>query len=127
MLNSHEVNCLGNIINHTWGKSSLNQDGSNSVTCRLKDDILSIQFQTVVYFASENSLREQTPRLANESIQVLSNALTSLKAKFKDSSGTSLSISEVSNNDDIELISSTVNNPRKIAYYRRRINFKIGN
>ena len=125
MLNNHEINCLGNIINTTWGKSSLNSTDRYSVTCQLKDDVLSLQFQSIVHFASDSSLHEQTRRLANESHDVLGKAMGNLKSKFKEASGTTLSVKEHSNRDDVELISSTVNSPRKVAYYRRRINFFI--
>ena len=127
MLNNHEINCLGNIVNHTWGKSSLSSDGNISVTYRLKDNVISLQFQTIVNFASERALSEQTSRLSDESLQVLDSAISKLKLKFKDSSGSTLKLKEVSNIDDIELISATVNSPRKVAYYRRRVNFEINN
>ena len=47
--------------------------------------------------------------------------LSRLKDEFKDTTGKSLKVAEISNRDNVELISSTSNSPRKIAYYRRNL------
>ncbi|MBK23589.1 MAG: hypothetical protein CME70_06240 [Halobacteriovorax sp.] len=125
MLNSTEINQLGDIVNHTWGKSA--EVNGRSVTCKLKDDIVSFRFQTIVHFASEIALREQVKALIDESMQILNDAVGDVKSQFKDRTGNTLKTSELSNRDNVELISATVNSPRKVAYYRRDIELEIQN
>jgi hypothetical protein len=119
MLSSKDVNVLGNIVNTTWGKYS--ESNGRSVTSVLQGDVLTMRFSTIVHFAGEEALRMQVDRLAGESMDVLAGRIKSLKDKFKDATGKSLKISEISNKDNVELISSTANSLRKIAYYRRNL------
>jgi len=125
MLTQQEINDLGNILNHTWGTSS-SRDGK-SVTCNLHGNLLKLNFQTIVHFASDNSLHQQVGRLAEESVQVLTAALSETKKRFKEETGNALNVKETLNNDNIEMVSATVNSPRKIAYYRRNVIFEIQN
>ena len=119
MLSSKDVNALGNIVNTSWGKYS--ESNGRGVTAVLQGDVLTLRFVTVVHFSAEESLRLQTDRLAHESMDVLAGRIKSLKEEFKDATGQSLKVKEISNRDNVELISSTSNSPRKIAYYRRNL------
>jgi len=123
MISKDELNQLGDIVNYTWGKSS--GDGTRSLTCALEDDQLQIKFQTVVHFASEQSLRQQVDRLVDESIQVIASKVDATKKRYKEVSGSTLKLEEVTNMDNIELISTSVHNPRKIAIYRRNCSLRV--
>ena len=119
MLSSKDVNALGNIINTTWGKHS--ESNGRSVSSVLQGDVLTLRFVTVVHFSAEDALKMQVDRLAQESMDVLAGRIKSLKEEFKDATGKSLKVTEISNRDNVELISSTANSLRKIAYYRRNL------
>jgi hypothetical protein len=123
MLTTQEINALGNIVETTWGKSG--ESNGRSVSASLQADVLTLKFTTIVHFAAENALRIQVERLAAESMDVLSGRVKTLKAEFKEATGKTLSIKELSNRDNIELISSTSNSPRKIAYYRRNLSVTV--
>ena len=125
MLNSSEINHLGDILNNTWGKSN-NADG-RSVTSKLKDDVVSLTFHTVVHFASEVALREQANALADESMQILGSVLSDVKSKFKERTGNALKLNELTDDENIEMISASINSPRKIALYRKTIILEIQN
>lgn len=111
------INQLNDVVNSTWGKSS--GDGTRSVTCDVQGDELLIKFQTVVHFASEQALRQQVDRLVDESMQVIAGKVDHTKASYKEASGATLKLDEVSNTDSIEMVSASNLNPRKIAIYRR--------
>ena len=123
MISKDVLNQLGDVVNYTWGKSS--GDGTRSLTCALEDDQLQIKFQTVVHFASEQSLRQQVDRLIDESIQIISLKVDATKKRYKEVSGSALKLEEVTNMDNIELISTSVHNPRKIAIYRRNCSLRV--
>jgi replicative DNA helicase len=123
MISKDELNQLGDIINYTWGKSS--GDGTRSLTCALDNDELQIKFQTVVHFASEQSLRQQVDRLVEESTQIIAAKVTVTKQRYKEVAGVALKLEETSNMDDIEMISMSVYNPRRIAIYRRNCSLRV--
>ena len=123
MISKDELNQLGDVVNYTWGKSSV--DGTNSLTCSLDGDLMNIKFQTVVHFASEHSLRQQVDRLVDESIQLISSKVAHTKTRYKEVSGSALKLEEETNMDDIELISMSVHNPRRIAIYRRTCSLRV--
>ena len=123
MLSNQDINVLGNIVNTSWGKSG--DSNGRSVSAMLQGDILTFRFSTIVHFAAENALKVQVDRLAAESIDILAGKLKTLKAQFKESTGNTLKVKEVSNRDNLELISRTSNSPRKIAYYRRNLSVSV--
>ena len=121
MLSSKEVNAIGQILNNTWGR------GDRKVDYNLQDNMFLLRYQTIVHFASEKSLQVQSPRLSEESGQILKDVLAGLKKQFKEITGNTLKLKERFDRDSIELISATSVNPRKIAYYTRRIEFLVEN
>ena len=116
-----EINELGNILNHTWGRSGA------GITSKLHGDRLLLSFSTIVHFASEDSLQQQMPSLVDEYMQLLTARLGEVKKQFKDATGNSLSLSEFSNRDRVELVSATANSLRRIAYYNRDLILDIKN
>jgi len=122
MLNLEDINAIGNILDFTVGHSG---DGRTGVASSLQGNVLTLKFSTIVHFASERSMRDQVNHLNDESIQVLSDTVSSLKKEFKDATGNSLKVTELSNKSDLELIQATNNSPRKIAYYRRFADLQV--
>lgn len=118
MSNIEQVNALGDILNTTFGKSS-SQQGDRSVTGVQDGDTLVLKFMSVVQFASEHSLKDQTDRISEESVKVLHDAVKSIKKDFKAKTGTALKLKDDSSYDNVEVVSGSIHSPRKIAYYRR--------
>ena len=124
MLSLEQVNALGNIINSTFGKS-VSKAGDRSITGSIEGDTLTLKFLSVVQFASEQSLRQQTDRISEESIKLLSDSVSSIKKQFKEATGDTLRLKDHSSVDNVEVVSGSVHSPRKIAYYRRAHTLKI--
>ena len=122
MLGIQDINALGNILDFTLRGGG---DGKSGVTYTLQGDVLSLRFSTIVYFASERSMRDQVAVVGDESMQRLKNVISSMKKQFKDKLGYELKVKELSNKDNLEIIQATAVNPRKIAYYRRFIDVGI--
>ena len=116
-LSTKEINALGQITQRGWGVSSM----PNSVTCSWTGDTLTMKFMTVVHFAAEEALRGQVERITHESIDVLTKCVADTKKQFKELTGKSLSLKEVSNRDSLEVIAATNLSPRRVAYYRRQV------
>ncbi len=96
-----------------------------SISHSLQGNILEIKYSTVVHFASEQSLQQQTLRLKDASAQLINETLANLKSAFRDAEGKTLKTEEVGGTDDLELLSATSNSPRKISYYKNRRNFEL--
>ena len=124
MLSLEQINALGNILNTTYGKAS-SKGGDRSVTGSLEGDTLTLKFLSVVQFASEQSLREQTDRMSEESVKVLADMVKNVKKEFKESVGSTLKLKEENSTDNVEIVAGSVHAPRKLAYYRRVHTLKI--
>lgn len=112
-----EINALGNLVNTTWGSYS-SPTGDCSIKCSLAGNTMTLKYTMVVHFASEQSLRDQVVRCADEGQKRLTDYLARIKKDFKEATGTTLKTVSETNADDVELIQSTAHSPRKIAYYR---------
>jgi hypothetical protein len=124
MLTVEQLNALGSIINYTFGKST-SKAGDRSVTASIQGDTLIIKFISVVQFASDTNLRDQSDRIAEESIKIIADAVSSMKKDFKEATGTPLKLSEESSSDNVEVVTGSIHSPRRIAYYRRTHTLKI--
>lgn len=115
-MNMKHYNTLSTLLNTTFGSASTH-GGERSVKAEFLGENLIFTFTSVVHFAEEKSLQMQVDRLADESVQVLKDGLTTLKASFKESTGETLKTKDIKSNDNIELVSAM--SQRKVAYYRR--------
>lgn len=120
-----EVNVLGNLINTTYGKSS-SASGEYSIKCDLAGDNMTLKYTTLVHFAGETGLKMQVDRCKEEAHSRLLDFLSNLKKDYKDITGSTLKTKDTAMVDDLELIQSTSNSPRKIAYYRMNHTLEVG-
>ena len=126
MLNSHEVNCLGQIIDTTFGRSSTVASPTQSVKCSLAGDSLTVRYTTIIQLMSEQDKRDQVKRSEDESIKICDDYMKNLKKNFKESAGRSLKVKQLDTSDSVEIITTSPYNPKKMAYYRRIVSFEIG-
>tara|TARA_R110002060_G_scaffold25137_5_gene34282 strand:+ start:5840 stop:6226 length:387 start_codon:yes stop_codon:yes gene_type:complete len=122
MLSVQDVNVLGNLLNSTFGKGS---SGPTNIMGSMQGDTMTLKFSSIVHFASETSMRSQMDTISHESISRMKNKISEIKKAFRDATGESLKLKEISNRDDLELIQATSNSPRKIACYRRFIDLQV--
>lgn len=114
---------LSTLLNSTFGRSGSNS-GTVSVTASFAGDALTLKYKTVVHFAEERSLQMQVDRARQESLDRLQAGMVQLKKDFKELTGETLKLKEVSSNDSLELVSGLSH--RKIAYYRRNHVLELG-
>ena len=77
-----------------------------------------LNYTTIVHFASETSLKPQVESAREQARQLIKNRLDLLKKDFKEETDLALKFKDLGEQDNIELIQSTSNSPRKVAYYR---------
>tara|TARA_Y100000310_G_scaffold296348_1_gene328538 strand:+ start:4599 stop:4985 length:387 start_codon:yes stop_codon:yes gene_type:complete len=127
MLNSSEINALGQVLNDTWGQSTRGdfRTPTMSIQTTLQGDILSCNYTTIVHLASERNLRDQVKVFEEESIKLINDYAKEIKKEFKDIAGRVLKIKELHTSDSVELITASPFTPRKTAYYRRYTRFQV--
>ena len=128
MLNSEEVNVLGNVINHTWGKSSTVVSPSMSITCSLEGDVMIMKYVTIISLVSSPGsppYRDQCKKYEDESVKASKSYLSEIKKEFKTGAGRALKCKQLETSDGIELLTLSPHHPRKTAYYRRTTLFSV--
>jgi len=122
-----DYNALGQSIDSTWGRSSTPKTASYSVKLTMiGPDRLLASYAAVVNFGTERQMIEMKRGYSDESKSVTSEVLKSIKANYKELSGSSLSTKELSSTESLEIIGFNVHNPRRTAYFRRKTVFEIG-
>lgn len=120
-MDARQLSALSQAFEMTCGTS----DGNTSIKHKYIGENLIVTYTTVVHFAEEYSLREQTRRETQRSVDMINDCLTKVKPLYSDLYGKSLKIKEVSSNDNVEIISASAMSPRKIAYYRRHVTYEV--
>jgi len=127
MLNSNEINALGQVLNSTWGTSTMSEFRTPTMCIRtsLSGDILTCSYTTVCNFASERNLRDQVQNVEKDSLKLLKDYIKEVKKRFKEISGRTLKTKELNSRDSVELITTSPYTPRKTGYYRRFTDFQV--
>ena len=115
-MNMRHYDVLSTLLNTTFGKGS-SSGGTRSIKAEFIGENLVFKFTSIVHFAEDRSLQMQVERLAEESVELLAQALKKVKEEFKEATGETLKAKDVKSSDDVELISAM--SQRKVAYYRR--------
>lgn len=121
MLNSEEVNILGQVFNHSFGYSS----DTMKVTSSLHGNSLVLKYVAICQFASESSMEQQKAQHEKDANDCITDALKKMKDEFRERAGRSIKATEESREDSTELISVSAYTPRKLAYYRMNVHLKV--
>lgn len=120
-----DYNALGQALDTTWGRTSTPKTASYSVKFSLNGDMLTASYAAIVNFASEKEMIMMKRAYEEESRRVIEAALKSVKSVYKDLSGGPISTKELGSSDSIEVIGFNVHNPKRTAYFRKKMSFEI--
>lgn len=126
MLNIQEINALGQILNSTWGSSSTTVSPRYSIKSTMQGDVIIFNYVTIANVVMGINPRDQVREQERESVELLKDYVKFVEKAFKESTGKSLKLKEITSEDSIEMISMSPHNPKRTAYYRRKTAFKIG-
>ena len=96
----------------------VSKSGAFSLRHKMHGKRLVLTYGTIVHFASERVLPPQVEAARDQARQLIKAKIDKLKKDFKEETETSIKFEDRGSNDDIELMQSTSNSPRKIAHYR---------
>lgn len=121
-----DINALGQAIDTTWGRSSTPKTASYSVKFTfLGDSRLLASYKVITNFVSEREMILMKRSCAEESEGVIAEHVKSVKDIYKKLTGESISLKEENSTDSLEIINFNVHNPKRTAYYRRKVVFEI--
>jgi len=124
-----DINALGQAIDSTWGRSSTPRTSSYSVKFTfVGTDRLLASYNVIVNFVSEKEMILMKRSCMEESDTVIAKHVEEVKKTYKEISGESLSLKEQkgSSSDSLEIINFNVHNPKRTAYFKRKVMFEIG-
>lgn len=125
MLSMQQINTLGQLIDTTFGKSSTTASPTMSIKMSLQGNALIVKYTTIVHYASEQSMREQSKEHERAANQLTKKSVDEVEKEFKKIEGKSLKLTKKGSDSGIELISMSPYNPRKVAYFRLNTTFEI--
>ena len=120
------INALGQALDTTWGRSSTPKTASYSVKFSLLDENkLLASYNVIINFVSEKQMIEMKRQCVEESDRVIAEHIRAVKESYKALSGTPLTLKEENSTDSLEIIGFNIHNPKRTAYYRRKVIFEI--
>lgn len=123
-----DINALGQAIDSTWGRSSTPKTASYSVKFSfMGDSRLLASYKVIMNFVSEKEMILMKRSCQEESESVIAEHVKFVKDSYKQLTGDTLTLKEEkgSSTDSLEIINFNVHNPKRTAYYRRKVVFEI--
>jgi len=107
---------LSKLLDDTYNPVS--KTGTFSLKHSLHGNVLILKFMTVMHLAAEKSFEPQVQTAKDHARQLIKAKLKRLKSDYKDATDKTLKTTDKGEQDSVEMIESTANSPRKVAYYR---------
>lgn len=121
-----DYNALGQATDTSWGRSSTPLTASTSVKIQLAGEgMLKVNYISTVSFRSNQEYVHVKNREADGAARLINEVIANVRRVYKELTGKSIVIKEVSSNDSVEVIGLAVHNPNKRAYYRRTSMFEV--
>lgn len=121
-----DYNALAQATDTSWGRSSTPKAENYSVKFSIQGNTLVASFISLVSFTSEKEMIHVKRRYAEEASTIISEVVKLVKSTYKSITGDALPLSETASNDSVEVVGSVARNPRRMAYYRRKVMYDIG-
>lgn len=103
----------------------VSKDGTYSIKHSVQGDVLMLKFMTIIHYAEEGTLRKQMEAACDQAKQLIKQTCSDLKSEYKRATGEALRLEALQGNDDLEIISTSFYSPKKSAYYRYTLPFRV--
>ena len=120
-----DYNALAQALDTSWGRSSTPKTAGYSVKFMLQGDRVIASYAAIVNFGSEKEMILMKRAYAEESIAIINEVMKAVKANYKKLADKVLTTKEVTASDTIEIIGFGVHNPKRTAYYRKKVVFDV--
>ena len=125
MMTFSDINILGNIVNTTFGKSSIVKNNTISIKAGLSGEVLTLTYTTICNLPTDRVSVDMLKDEQKVAAKLLNEYVAKMKKEFRAQSKHALKMKKLHESDDIELISMSAYNPKRTAYYRMRVSYEI--
>lgn len=121
------INALGQAIDTTFGRSSTPQTASYSVKVALAGpNLLTVSYGAIVNFGTEREMIHAKQDHAVEARSVVKEVLKHVKETYKDLTDESITLTERSPVDSVEIVNMNPYNPKRTMLYRSKCLVEVG-
>ena len=111
-----QLETVHKVLDNTY--EPVSKSGTYSLKHSMHGNRVVLNYSTIVHFASEQALRPQVDVARDQARQLIKEKVKNLKKEFKELTDENLKYNDRGEQDNIEVIQSTSNSLRKVAYYR---------
>lgn len=111
-----QLETVHKLLDNTY--EPVSKSGTYSLKHSMHGNRVVLNYSTIVHFASEQALRPQVDVARDQARQLIKEKVKNLKKEFKELTDENLKYNDRGEQDNIEVIQSTSNSLRKVAYYR---------
>ena len=122
-MNYELVSLIGDCIDNVYNNTS--EQADRRTVARLGDDLLTIEFRTILTIAKDQDLKFQLDHLKSESTQLINSRLKTIKSIFKDRAGRALSTKKCHEEDSMETLTVSPYSPIKTIKYVFKVSYEI--
>lgn len=117
------IQSLGNSIDNVYNNYAESHD-RKTIAC-IKEDILCIEFRTILRAAKDVELQRQISMLNSESVQMINSRLKLIKQDFKEKAGRTLKAKKESEYDCMETLTVSPYSPIRTIKYCHTLCYKV--
>ena len=122
-----DYNSLSQAIDTTWGRSSTPKTASYSVKVALAGpNLLTVSYGAVVNFGTEREMIHSKQDYAREARSVVKEVLKHIKETYKDLTDESVTLTERSPVDSVEIVNMNPYNPKRTMVYHSKCLVEVG-
>lgn len=127
MAKAIDYNALNQILDTTFGRSSTPLTASYTVKFSFSGgDRLLATYIGIINFSSRSDAQTVKKSSEEDADKLVKSYVKSLKEKYKDITGESISLKEVDQTDSVEMIGGGYHHtPKRSAYYRKTFIFEM--
>ena len=115
------LRALSQELDYTFGGST----GQYKVSYDITENSFKIQYKSIFQFADNHTLKLQTERMSQTSEDMLKEAMKRGKTAYDGASESTLTAKLSADNDDVQLVGTTIYSPRRTAYYTRVMTYTL--
>ena len=126
-MNFQQINTLGQILDTTFGKSSIGKSSTFSIKTKMSGNEIHVMYTTITNIVTDKPARDQVREQERISEKLIEDFIAQVKKDYKVAANETLKLKKGESTDEIEVISMSSFNPKRTAYYRRRAVYTVNN
>ena len=133
MISLPKYRTLGNLINTTWGASSVTGRKPGTKMYKLPqytikmdfvdDKTFRVKYSDMITYSDDSYLKHQLGLQDDKSSKIVNKILIDLKKKFKKESGDTIKFKQRTSEQSFEMVNVSPHSPKRVGQFRKIIYF----